>query len=158
MLEFDIQITSADLFDYNLRHSLTKPANLIGMFLGLAGIVYGLQTAYYILVIMGAVLLVYTPVTLAMRSKQLILLNPVYQKPIHYVLDDEGITAMQGEAGTKVAWSEMHKAISTTRSVLLYTTPKAATIFPRKELGDKMPLLIQMISANMPPQKVRIRQ
>ena len=54
-------------------------------------------------------------------------------------------------------WSDMYKAISTNRSIIVYTSRVNATIFPRKQLGDDLVQVIGMISTHMPPKKVKIR-
>ena len=83
--------------------------------------------------------------------------NVGFQKPLHYVLDDTGVTISQGEESVQYLWEEMVKAVSTGRSIILYTSPVNATLFPRRELGDKTAAVIEMISTHMPANKVKIR-
>ena len=104
----------------------------------------------------GAIILAYLPVTLFLRSRQQAL-NPQFKKPLHYRLDDEGITVSQGEAAQSQEWDKMVKAVSTPRSIIVYTSRVNATIFPRRELGDRQAALIEVISIHMPPKKVKIR-
>ena len=92
-----------------------------------------------------------------MRSRSQILSNAAFQEPLHYTLDDEGLTISQGDAQEKMAWEYMHKAVSTSRSIILYTSPVNGTIFPRRQLGDRQAAVIEMISTHMPPAKVKIR-
>ena len=51
----------------------------------------------------------------------------------------------------------MVKAVSTLHSIVVYTTPVNACIFPKKDLGDNKYKVIEIISAHMPPKKVKIR-
>ena len=51
----------------------------------------------------------------------------------------------------------MHKAVSTGRSIILYTSRVNATIFPKRQLGDQKMAVVEMISTHMPPAKVKIR-
>ena len=64
----------------------------------------------------------------------------------------------QGEESVTFAWEDMQKAVSTSRSIILYTSPVNATIFPKRELGDLKAAVIEVISTHMPPAKVKIRQ
>ena len=73
------------------------------------------------------------------------------------MLDDTGVTISQGEESVQYLWEEMVKAVSTGRSIILYTSPVNATLFPRRELGDKTAAVIEMISTHMPANKVKIR-
>ena len=54
-------------------------------------------------------------------------------------------------------WGNMYKAVSTPKSIILYTTRVNAFIFPRKDLGTDIPKLMEIISVNMDPKKVKIR-
>ena len=115
------------------------------------------KIADYPLAVIGAVVVVYLPVTLWMRSAQVAALSPAFKEPLHYRLDDEGLTISQGENEETIKWDNCVKAVSTTRSVLVFTSRTTATIFPRKQLGDKIPPVIQCISRNMSPDKVNIK-
>lgn len=157
MVELDIKIESGDLYDYNLRHAYNSPAGLMGSVLGAIMIISGAVTSTWISLIGGIILLAYLPWTLFIKSKQQALSNPVFKEPLHYVLDDEGITISQGEVTTTQKWDEMLKAVSTSRSIIVYTSKVNATIFPKQQLGDKKALVIEVISTHMPTNKVKIR-
>ena len=119
-MEFDVKIKSGDLYDYMMKHTYTKPAGLLGSTVGAIMILVGLAKGHVLFVIMGAVLLLYLPYTLFIKSKRQSL-NPVFQNPLHYVVDDEGICISQGEVEQAVKWEDMYKAISTTKSIIVYT-------------------------------------
>lgn len=157
MVELDIMIGSGDLYDYNLRHAYNSPAGLMGSILGAIMVIVGAVSATWIFVIGGILLLVYLPWTLFIKSKQQALSNPAFKEPLHYVLDDDGITISQGEVSTTQDWDDMVKAVSTSRSIIVYTSRVNATIFPKSQLGDKKSSVIEVISTHMPPNKVKIR-
>ena len=102
-------------------------------------------------------MLLYLPWTLFLKSRSQILGNPAFQEPLQYLLDQEGLTITQGEQQEKMAWEDMYKAVSTARSIILYTSRVNATIFPKRQLGDSRTAVIEMISTHMPPAKVKIR-
>ena len=120
-------------------------------------LVVGVMTGKWIFLIFGLAILLYLPWTLFLKSRQQILKNPAFQNPLHYVLDDTGITVSQGEVSQSQAWEDMYKAISTTKSIIVYTTPVNATIFPRRVLGENLSQCIEIIATHMPPSKVKIR-
>lgn len=157
MVELDIKIEAGDLYDYMLRHSYNSLSGLMGSILGAIMILVGLQNKQWIFVIGGAALLLYLPWTLFIKSRQQILNNPVFKQPLHYVLDDEGIHISQGEVQEMQSWDNMVKAVSTTRSIIVYTSQVNATIFPKRQMGDRTAAVIEIISKNMPPKKVKIR-
>ncbi len=157
MIECDVKIGKADLYDYNLKYTYGKFINILAEIVGFVAVVYGIYGGNYPLAVIGAIVVVYLPVTLWIRSAQVAALSPAFKNPLHYRLDDEGLTVSQGENEETISWNDCVKAVSTTRSVLVFTSRTGATIFPRNQLGDKMPLIIQCISQNMSSDKVNIK-
>jgi hypothetical protein len=72
-------------------------------------------------------------------------------------MTDAGISVSQGGNEEKQSWDSCYKAISTGKSIIIYTSRTTASIFPKGDLGDKKDVLVQMISTHMPPRKVKIR-
>ena len=157
MIELDVKIGAKDLYDYMLRHSYNSASGIIGSCFGALLIVFACMTRQWLYLVLGAVMLLYLPWTLSLKSKQQVLNNPSFQQPLHYLLDDQGITISQGEDSVQYLWEEMYKAVSTGRSIIVYTSKINATIFPKKQLEDKKTMIIEMISTHMSPQKVKIR-
>lgn len=140
-----------------LMHSYNSLAGLVGSAFGALLIVFAFATQQWMFIVLGLVMLLYLPWTLFIKSRSQILSNPSFQEPLQYTLDEEGLTVSQGEAQEKMAWEDMHKAVSTGRSIIVYTSRVNATIFPKRQLGDKKTAVIEMISTHMPPAKVKIR-
>lgn len=156
-VEFDIQMASGDLYDYMLHHTYTSASGLIGAVAGALMVVASFSGAGIICLIAGLVVLLYLPITLFLKSKQQFLTNPSFKKPLHFKMTEEGIEVSQGDEVQSQKWEDMYKAISTTRSLIIYTSPVNASIFPKRELGDLAPGVIEIISTHMPPSKVKIR-
>ena len=157
MMEFDIKIESGDLYDYMLRHSYYSPAGILGSCFGALFIVLTVMTEQWIYILLGGILLIYLPCNLFLKSKLQVGNNPSFKKPLHYKLDDQGIMISQGEDSVQYLWEELYKAVSTGRSIIVYTSAVHATIFPKRQLGDNITDVIRMISTHMPPKKVKIR-
>lgn len=157
MVELDIKINASDLYDFMLMHSYNQVSGLLGSILGALMIVVSLNTKNWLLLIGGILLLLYLPWVLFVKSRQQVLANPVFKETLHYVLDERGVTISQGEAVTTQSWDTMVKAVSTNKSIILYTSKVNATIFPKSQMGDKKSSVIELISTHMPPAKVKIR-
>ena len=156
-LEFDVHITSDKLYDYLLYHTYTSFSVMLGTLVGAFLIMGFLSTKYPIYLIAGVVLIGYLPCTLFIRAKRQVMNTEAFKKPLHYKMTDEGISVSQGDNEENQSWDSCVKAISTSKSIILYTSKTTASIFPRKDLGTKKDALIQMISTHMPPKKVKIR-
>ncbi|MCI8529665.1 MAG: YcxB family protein [Lachnospiraceae bacterium] len=157
MLNLTIKIEAGDLYDYMLMHSYHSPAGILGSTFGAVLIIFAFATEQWMFLVLGAVMLLYLPWTLFIRSRRQILSNSSFQEPLQYTLDEEGLTISQGTEEAKMAWEDMHKAVSTGRSIILYTSRVNATIFPRRQLGEQKTAVIEMISTHMSPAKVKIR-
>lgn len=157
MIELDVKIEAGDLYDYMLRHTYNSAAGVMGSAVGALLILLAIGTQRWIFIVFGAILLLYLPWSLFIKSRQQVLLNPSFQKPLHYVLDDTGITISQGEDSLQYPWEELYKAVSTGKSIIVYTSRINATIFPKRQLEDKKTAVIEMISTHMTPDKVKIR-
>ncbi len=157
MVETDISITAADLYDYYLMHNYHSSSGIVGSTAGALCVVAGFMTQRWALLIAGLVVLFYIPVTLYGKSRLQWNATESFHQPLHYVLDEGGITVSQGEVKENQPWESMVKAVSTSRSIIIYTAGRSASIFPRAQLGDQQGALIEVISTHMPPAKVRIR-
>lgn len=158
MVEVTVKITAGDLYDYLLKHNYNSPAGILGSAVGALMVLVALANQQWLYLVLGAVLLLYLPWTLFVKSRRQILSNPTFAEELQYTLDEAGLTVSQGEESASIAWADMHKAVSTNKSIILYTSPVNATIFPKRDLGDKKMAVIEMISTHMPPAKVKIRQ
>ena len=158
MVEVTVKITAGDLYDYLLKHNYNSPAGILGSAVGALMVLVALANQQWLYLVLGAVLLLYLPWTLFVKSRRQILSNPTFAEELQYTLDEAGLTVSQGEESAIIAWADMHKAVSTNKSIILYTSPVNATIFPKRDLGDKKMAVIEMISTHMPPAKVKIRQ
>lgn len=156
-MEFDVKVTSGVLYDYLLFHTYTSFSGMLGTLVGVFLVMAFVSTKYVIYLIAGVVLIAYLPGALFLRAMQQVQNTPAFRKPLHYKMTDEGICVSQGETEEQQSWDSCVKAVSTARSIILYTSRTTASIFPKRDLGDQKDALIQMISTHMPPKKVRIR-
>ncbi len=156
-VEFDVKMTPSALYDYMLFHTFTSASGLIGAVIGALLIVAFFWGAGAICLITGLIILAYLPWTLFLKSKQQFLTNPAFKIPLHYKMTEEGIEVSQNGEVENQKWEDMHKAVSTPRSIVVYTSKVNAAIFPKKDMGENTSAVIQMISTHMPPKKVKIR-
>ncbi|HKM33416.1 MAG TPA: YcxB family protein [Lachnospiraceae bacterium] len=158
MIEFDVHMNSGDLYDYMLKNTYNSFSGLFGSLVGALMIVAGIYVKRPFMLTAGVILLIYLPWTLFIKSKQQALNSPAFKEPLHYVLDDEGIHVSQKDTVKIQKWDDIVKAVSTGRSLIVYTSPMNAFIFPKRDLGDYTSQVIQVISTHLPAKKVKIKQ
>lgn len=156
-LEFDVNMNSAVLYDYMLHHTYGSFQGVLGTAVGALLLMGFFSTGYMIWLIGGVVILIYLPCSLFLRSKQQIQKTPAFHKPLHFRMTKEGVEISQEGNREFQSWNQMVKATSTGKSIILYTSPVNASIFPRKDLKEKEVAVIEMISKHMDPKKVKIK-
>lgn len=156
-VEFDVKMTSGVLYDYMLHHNYSSFSGIIGNVVGALMLVGALYLGNIIFLVAGLIVLLYVPWSLFLRSKQQMLRTEAFKQPLHYKMTEDGIQVSQGDTVQSQPWDSMHKAVSTGKCIIVYTSPVNASIFPKKDMGEMMPKVIEMISVHMPPAKVKIR-
>ncbi len=140
--EFDFQMDEKTLGDFYKSHNtggFLWP--LIGVFaIGLAVVSGGTTPVSYRLlyVLFGLLFIFYIPFDLKRKAKKQIKTNPYYAQPIHYILDEEGVTTIQGENEAKVTWDKFSKIKLTKTSMFLYMRNKNACVFSLNVFGKDL--------------------
>ena len=156
-VEFDVQMTSADLYDYMLHHTYTSASGLIGSVAGALMVVAGASGGGILCLIAGIIVLLYLPVTLFLKSKQQFLSNPSFKKPLHFKMTEEGIEVSQEDTTQVCPWEQIYKVTSTKSSIVVYTSRVNAFLFARKDMGELTNEVIRTISTHVSPNQVKIR-
>lgn len=156
-IEFDVKMTTDKMYDYMLHHTLTSFQGILGEAIGLFLLAGFLLSHKWPYLVAGIVVVLYLPVALYLNAKKQVALNPVFKEMLHYRLSDDGIEITVGDAKESMPWSDMYRAVSTSKNIILYTTKINASLFPRADLGDKELEVIKMISTHMNPKKVNIK-
>ena len=140
-----------------LMHTMKSFSGILGEVVGILLVACFFATYKWLYLVAGIIVIFYLPVAIYLNAKKQVMLNPVFKKILKYTLDEEGMTITVDEESDSQKWSDMHKAVSTFKSIVIYTNKINACIFPKEDLGDKLPDVIRMISTHMDPKKVNIR-
>lgn len=156
-IEFDVLMTTKKMYDYMLYHTFRTFSGIMGEVVGIMLIACFFASQKILYLIAGVIVVLYLPVALYINAKKQVMLNPVFKEKLHYILDDEGVTVMAGDATDFQKWEDMHKAASSGKSIIIYTNRINACIFPKEDLGEKLADVIRIISTHMDPKRVNIR-
>lgn len=155
--EFDVKMKTGKMYDYMLRHTFTSFAGIVGEFLGIVLVAGAFVYKQWIYIIFGMICILYQPVALYFRAKRQVTGNEVFKDSLHYIVDDNGITVRSGDNTDSLTWDKIYKAVSTSRSVIVYTGRVNACIFPKEDMGPVKDTVIQIISTHLDPKQVNIR-
>ena len=146
-LQIEIKPTAKDFFKYNMRNAYTSMQGILSIvFAALVVFVLiwkfeKLNVPYIILFIVLAIaFLVYIPISLWLRSKQLVKENEVFSKPLTLTFTDENISVaspvMMEEENVTFTYADIYKAVKSKNYLLIYTNRISAYIIPRVQLAD----------------------
>ena len=95
--KFEVKMTQKVMYNFLLNHTYRSAAGVVGLLFGLSAFVLCIvtfgnvpvwQSILYLL--FGIWFFLYLPLNLYLRSKKQVKGNPVFQKPICYVVNDNG--------------------------------------------------------------------
>ena len=155
--EFDVKITVSALYDYKMQVLYRQPVTIIMTAIGCL-MIYGFITMhqwYYPLI--AAILILYPPIDMLRLSVMQAKMVPAFKNGMHYKLSAEGVLVRSGEEEQLVPWDNITKATGSRTSLFLFTGKKNAFILPRTCMGEKTEDVIRIISANVAPEKVKIK-
>lgn len=155
--EFDVNMKTSVLYDYSMYHTYRGLSGILGTIVGILLIVNYLQGHSLLYLIFGIIVVFYLPVGLFFNAKKQMAMVENYKSALHYKLSAEGIEVSQGEVVQVMPWDGVIKAVSTQKSIILYTGRNIAIIFPREDLGEQLQEVLKIISENMEPKRVKIR-
>lgn len=161
---FDVKMTKKILFDFLMTHTYRSFSGWFSILLGLAGVVltvtsigrvegtilfvYGIFTVYF---------LFYQPVALYMKAANQVKLNPMYKEPMHYVVDEEGITSSQADQEATIPWDAILKVTESRHSFLLYTGKISSFVLPRESMGAQITIVEGLIKKHVDAGQVKLK-
>lgn len=159
-LEFDVELTTSDLYRFSMRHSYLSISGMFGVLISVGSFIYLAfgyssldRTACMALAIIGCLFTVVQPMMLYMKSRAQVQRNKNINAPLHYVLSEEGILVRQGDEEGVVKWEEVQKKIMTSNALYLYMSPIRAFIFPRAQCKEVYEQVCEMVTMQMKKQQ-----
>lgn len=165
-LKFDVKMTTKDLYKYNLKNAYSGMQGILSILFAILVIVVFvwkfdlLTTVYKVLFIALAVaFLVYIPISLYLRTKQVMASTPVFKEPLTFIMEDEQIriespVEVEGAEGI-LPWEDIFRVSKTKSQILIYTNRVSAYIIPRDQIKEIEPQLIEIIKSKVEDFKLR---
>lgn len=154
--EFDFQMDEKTLGDFYTSHNMGGASGklwpLLGAFAIVLAFVSGESTpvSYRIVyVLFGLLFIFYIPFDLKRKAKKQVKTNPFYAKPIHYILDEEGVATIQDENEAKLSWDKFSKVKLTKNSMFLYMRNKNACVLSLEVFGKDLDAAYEWIKSKI---------
>ena len=125
--EFDVKLTAGDMFRFLMNHSYRKV-------IGIVWVIFSLVVVAVTVITWGKVELLQSVLLIVLASLYTII-NPImlwfkackqvknhFKEPLHYLIDENGITVSLGEASETTPWDQIWKAVNYGSQVVIYVT------------------------------------
>ena len=162
-MEFDVRLTEQDMIRFNLYHTYSKFvtwfATILGVFAFFVAVwswkrVPGTLTVLYIVV--GVFILLYVPFNTLLSAKHRIRITPEVLEPLHYRVDENGITVSKdGESGD-LPWEKVYRAVGTKMAIYIYSSRIFAYVIPLHALEGKESDLKALLKEHLEPKRVKL--
>ena len=163
-VEFDVQITDKELFDfqiYNAYHgtqgwaSLVLSAVAVAMYCTKFGQV---PITYSILYLVFAVVFaLYVPVSLKLQSKAQYKRTKAFQNAMHYTLADECIILKAGEEEGQLPWNMVYKVVCSKKYLYIFGSRVNAYIIPLSVIEGKREDIKSVFTDKLEPFRLKIK-
>ena len=141
--EFDFQMDEKTLTDFYMTHNFMGGPGMLWPVIGVLAILLAIFTGETtpmlyqgVYIVFGLLFIFYIPMDLKKKAKRQLKVNPYYAQPIHYILDEEGVSTTQGENVATVTWDKFSKIKLTKKSMLLYMRNKNACVLSKDVFGE----------------------
>lgn len=162
--KFEVKMTQKIMFHFMMNHTYKSPTGILGILFGLSAFVlFGVtinnaqpwQSILYLL--FGIWFILYLPVNLYLRSGKQVKGNPVFKKPITYLVNNEGITTMAADQQSHMKWDSLVKVEESKESLMIYTGKRTSFVWPKESIGNQYDMVIRMIGMYMDANKVKLK-
>lgn len=162
-MEFDVRLTEQDMIRFNLYHTYSKFATWFATALGVFAFfvavwsrnrVSGTLTVLY--VVIGIFILLYVPLNTLLSAKHRIRITPEVLEPLHYCIDEKGITvSREGESGF-LSWEKVFRVVGAKTAIYIYSSRIFAYVIPKHALEGKEEELKDTLKKHLEPKRVRL--
>ena len=163
-VKFSVQMNQKYMYDFFLYNTYTKITGIMTPILGVIALLMSIRTwitsgftMAMPTMLIAVLFLVINPMTTKSSAKMQVKNTPMFQKPLEYELDGNGITIRQDDAQALNKWDEIAKIVSTKKCVLVYMNRVRALVLPKECMGEQYEAAIEIMRTHVPAKKMRIR-
>lgn len=143
-ISFSVQMTVKDVYRFNMYHVYHSASGLVGLLLSLLALCNLIisfdsltDQGKTIMTIVALWFTVLEPIMVYSRAKKQVKKITSYHKPLHYKIDEQGITVSQDEESQRMEWNRLRRIVKTRQQILVYSSRVHAFIFPRVAWQDQ---------------------
>lgn len=155
-IKFNTQVGKKELYHFLMHHFYTSFSGIFGILLSLAAFVVlllnigkGEPFQLLILLIMASLFTILQPLQMLQKAEKQIKVNPVFQKPLHYVVNKRGICVSQNGEASTIEWNEIQRIVETKKAFFVYMNTMNANVIPKEQIMDVKDNFRKLVKENM---------
>lgn len=144
----DAEITQQELNTFLFGHTYRQPLMILVTILAIAwpiAVIVKGQSNIAMPLICSLFILIWIPFTTYLRAKNAKKLNPLYEKPFHYMLDEWGLHLEIEDDAIDVEWKKVTKMIFYKSVAVIYTGKNNAFLIPSAAIGARREEIMSFI-------------
>ena len=164
-VKFSVQMKTVYMFDFLYWHSYHGITGIINYALSFAGIIaliagFGKGNAMVAVMLVTLALLftVINPLSLLFKAAKQVKKSPLFAKPLHYTFHADGFVISQDEKKDSAKWETVVFIRETGKSIILYLGAANALILPKKDIGNQVTSLKDLIREALPQQAKKLKK
>lgn len=143
-IEFTVELKTGELYRFTMRHTYFSFSGVFGVLISLVSLFLCIAqfknfapATVAVLLLVATLFTIVQPIMLYVKCAAQIRRSKEINKPLHYIISDEGIRVQQEEEEAKVYWYQIRRVVCASQGIYVYMSPVRAFIFPKSQCGGQ---------------------
>lgn len=152
---FTYQTKVSDMYRFLMYYSYHGFRGIVNLVISIGAIILlfnGADEGYAfnkaLLILIAALFTVINPIQLYLKAAKQVKLTPMFQHPLEYKVNAEGIFVRLKEEEMALAWADIYKVVETRKDFYYYTSFNRAHILPKEGYIEQCNLMRELIRTN----------
>ncbi len=162
---FQYQTKISDMYRFLMHHAYIGVSGIINLLLSVGALVLlfagaggGQAFSNLMLGLIASLFTIINPVLLYYKAAKQVKLTPMFQKPIDYFINEEGILVSQGEEKLLINWTDIWKAVETKSAFYFYLSLRGAYILPKEAFYNQVDEVKKIVMERAPEARKKFKK
>ncbi len=149
---FTYQTKVKDMYRFMIYYSYYGFRGIVNLIISIGAIILlinGADEGYAfnkaLLIIIASLFTVINPIQLYLKAAKQVKLTPMFQQPLDYKVNEEGISVRLKEEEMTLAWEDIYKIVETRKDFYFYTSINRAHILPKEGYQEQCELMRELV-------------
>lgn len=152
---FSYQTRVSDMYRFLMRYSYQGFRGVVNLVISIGAfalLIAGADQGYafnkVLLILAACLFTVIQPIMLYYKAAKQVKLSPMFQQPLDYCINDQGVTVRLKEEQMILEWENIYKIVETKKDFYFYMSFDRAHILPKEGYQDQCEQMRELIRKN----------